>query len=184
LFRREIAMFETLENNPTLRERVLGLTAIGAVLIGGAAGVDTMLTSGWQIGGDGANAAPVVYADWTSQYQDDVNRDWSTTPPRPVQLAAAQDASLTVDSTEISDGLAGATNGAVTAASYGPPLQQQSVAPQMSNQAPATADDQQNASDRQFEAIENDIRQATEAIAPDTSKDDELSPPPSANDQG
>ena len=31
-------MFETLENNPTLRDRVLGLTAIGAILVGGAAG--------------------------------------------------------------------------------------------------------------------------------------------------
>ena len=176
-------MFEALEHNPTLRERVLGLTAIGAVLIGGAAGVDTMLTSGWQIGGDGANAAPVIYAD-APQIQDDVNRDWSTTPPQRVQLAA-QNASMTLDPSSMSwgpsesrDGLAGSTDGVVTAASLALPPAQQTIAPDTQ-----TGADQQSDSDQRFEAIENDIREATAAIEPDAAKDD-LSPPPSANDQG
>lgn len=165
-------MFEALENNPTLRERVLGLTAIGAILVGGAAGVDTMLTSGWQIGGDGANAAPVVYADASPVYQDDVNRDWSTSPPQRVQLAA-QDASMTVDPSDTQGGLAG--DGTVTPASYAPVPAQQAL-------PPAETSDQQTA-DQHFEAIENDVRQATAAVDPDAAKND-LPPPPSASDQG
>ena len=170
-------MFEALDTNPTLRERVLGLTAIGAILVGGAAGVDTMLTSGWQVGGDDANAAPVIYADALPQYQDDVNRDWTTTPPQRVQLAA-QDASLTVDPSEAHDGLDGASSGTVTPASYAPSPVQQAIPAE-----PQTTADQQSVSDQRFEAIENDIRQATAALSPDTAKDDDL-PPPSANDQG
>ncbi|MFZ2030302.1 MAG: hypothetical protein WAU68_08340 [Vitreimonas sp.] len=166
-------MFETLENNPTLRERVLGMTAIGAILLGGAAGVDTMLTSGWQIGGDGASAAPVVYASASTVYQDDVNRDWSTSPPQRVQLAA-QDASMTVDPSEVTRGLEG--DGTVTAASFAPSPSQQAL--------PAAAQpgiDEQT-SDQRFQAIENDVRQATAAVDPDAAKVD--SPSPSANDQG
>jgi hypothetical protein len=161
-------MFETLENNPTLRERVLGLTAIGAVLIGGAMGVDTMLTSGWQIGGDDANAAPVVYAESTPQIQDDVNHDWTAAPPRPVQLAA-QDASVITQSSDDLDG----KSGAVTSVSYAPLPEQQSIT---SNDTP-TAD---QTADQQFQAIETDVRQATAAIEPNPAPtDDQLSPPPS-----
>jgi hypothetical protein len=167
-------MFETLENNPTLRERVLGLTAIGAILVGGAAGVDTMLTSGWQIGGDGANAAPVVYADTSPVYQDDVNRDWSTSPPQRVQLAA-QDASMTIDPSEVSGGLDG--DGTVTAASYAPAPTQQALPAE----AQSTID--QQTADQRFDAIENDARQATAAVDPDAAKTD-FPPPPSASDQG
>lgn len=155
-------MLETLENNPTLRERVLGLTAIGAILIGGAAGVDTMLTSGWQFGGDEASAAPVVYAESQPQYQDDVNQDWSVAPPQRVQLAA-QDAAYSVDSNDPHRDLDGANSGAVTPASYAPSPAQQVVAP--------TASDSESASDQRFQAIEDDVRQANAAVDTDAPKD-------------
>jgi hypothetical protein len=150
-------MFETLENNPTLRDRVLGLTAIGAILVGGATGIDTMLTSGWQIGG--TNGAPVVYAEATpQQYFDDVGRDWTTAPPRRVQLAA-QDAVVTIDPAQSAGGLDGSTDGTVTLTSSAPaPLQQ-------SNQPDPNSDaQQQQTADQRFDAIENDVRQATAAL--------------------
>ena len=166
-------MFETLENNPTLRERVLGLTAIGAILIGGAAGVDTMLTGGWQIGG--TEGAPVIYADTLPQYQDDVNRDWSTNPPQRVQLAA-QDATLMVEPSQSNASLDG--DGTVTPAVYAlaaPAQQTTATAPQTS--------EEQNASDQRYEAIENDVRQANAALGSDSDSKDDTSAP-SSNDQG
>jgi len=158
-------MFETLENNPTLRDRVLGLTAIGAILVGGAAGVDTMLTSGWQIGG--TSGAPVVYAEATpQQYFDDVGRDWTAAPPRRVQLAS-QDAVVIIDSAQNADGLDGSTDGRVTPASAAPSSSQQS------NQPEPTSDEQrQQAADQRFDAIEDDVRQATAALEPDPSTND------------
>ena len=167
-------MFEALENNPTLRDRVLGLTAIGAILVGGAVGIDTMLTSGWQIGGTGG--APVVYAETTpQQYFDDVGRDWTTARPQRVQLAA-QDAVVTIDPTQSAGGLDGSTSAVITPASAAPTQSPQPTP------APS-ADAQQRTADQQFEAIERDVQQATMALTPDAAKDD-LSPPPSANDQG
>jgi hypothetical protein len=167
-------MFEALENNPTLRDRVLGLTAIGAILVGGAVGIDTMLTSGWQIGGTGG--APVVYAETTpQQYFDDVGRDWTTARPQRVQLAT-QDAVVTIDPTQSAGGLDGSTSAVITPASAAPTQSPQPT--------PASgADAQQRTTDQQFEAIERDVHQATMALTPDAAKDD-LSPPPSANDQG
>ena len=153
-------MFETLENNPTLRERVLGLTAIGAILIGGAAGVDTMLTSGWQIGG--TSGAPVVYAEATpQQYFDDVGRDWTAAPPRRVQLAA-QDPVVTVDPAQSSRDLDGSTDGVVTPASSAPPPSHQSNQPEPNSDA-----QHQQAANQRFDAIENDVQQATAALEPD-----------------
>ena len=149
-------MFETLENNPTLRERVLGMTAIAAVLIGGAAGVDTMLTSGWQIGGTGG--APVVYAETSpQQYFDDVGRDLSNPRPQRVQLAA-QDAVVTAAPSQGADVLEGSNAPAIAPAPQPPPT-------------PAS-DAQQLTADQQFEAIENDVRQATAALAPETAPKD------------
>jgi hypothetical protein len=162
--RRENAMFEALENNPTLRERVLGLTAIGAILIGGAAGVDTMLTSGWQIGGTGG--APVMYADSTPQYQDDVTRNWTTTPPQRVQLAS-QDAVPTFEAASFSAGLDGSNDGTVTPASSAPTPSQQSTQPE-----PASDAQRQQSADQRFDVIENDIRQATAALEPDAATKD------------
>ena len=78
-----------LENNPVLRERLLGVAAISTILIGGAIGIDTMITSGWQPGARDANAAPVIYASETpQQYFDDVERNWNAAPQRPVQLVS------------------------------------------------------------------------------------------------
>jgi len=167
-------MFEALETNPTLRERVLGMTAIGAILIGGAAGVDTMLTSGWQIGGTGG--APVIYADATPQYQDDVTRDWTTAPPQRVQLAAQEEVP-TFEAATFTGSLDGSTEGMVT------PVSSPADSPQPIQTAPAS-DAQQPTADQRFDAIENDISQATAALQPDSPpKDDrEVSPPPS--DQG
>jgi hypothetical protein len=173
-------MFEALENNPKLRERVLGLTAIGATLLGGAIGVDTMLTSGWQLGGTEASARPVIYADALPQIQDDADRDWSSVPPRPVQLAAA---TTPANDAIVSEDLKEQTTGAVTTAAYQP----EPLAPLPEIQLPTVMQPPQQAaqadSDREFQAIENEIRQAEGALAPDasgdgSSKPDSLSPPP------
>ena len=158
-------MFETLENNPTLRDRVLGLTAIGAILIGGAAGIDTMLTSGWQIGGTGG--APVVYAQTNpQQYFDDVGRDWTTARRQRVQLAA-QDAIVTIDPAQSAGGLDGSNDGTVTPASAAPTPSQQSTQPEPTRDA-----QRQQSADQRFDAIENDLRQATAALQPDASTND------------
>lgn len=169
-------MFETLENNPTLRDRVLGLTAIGAILVGGAAGVDTMLTSGWQIGG--TSGAPVVYADVNPQHQDDVNQDWTTTPPRRVRLAS-QDAAPTFEAASFTAGLDGSTDGVVTPVSSAANPSQQPTQPQPTSDA-----QRQQAADQRFDAIENDIRQATEALQPDAAAKDASQPSPPPSDQG
>src|SRR5690349_9448439 len=96
-----------LENNPVLRERLLGVTAVSAILIGGAAGLDTMLTSGWQIGG-GDNARADYAAMTPQQYFDDVSRDWTVNPPQRVQLASADAMSAPGENLE------GASDGAVS----------------------------------------------------------------------
>jgi len=147
------------EDNPTLRERVLGVAAISAVLIGGAAGVDTMLTSGWQLGG--ASATHVVYADATpQQYFDDVSRDLTTAPPQRVQLAS-QDAVVTIDPEQVPGGLDGSAGAVALAPSAADPWQQ-STRPEPSGDA-----QQQQAADQRLDTIENDIQQATTALEPD-----------------
>jgi hypothetical protein len=86
-----------------------------------------------------------------------------------VQLAA-QDASVITQSSEDLDG----KSGVVTAASYAPLPEQQTITSNDAQTADQTAD-------QHFQAIENDVRQATAAMEPNTtSTDDQLSPPPGA----
>ncbi|MBI3437851.1 MAG: hypothetical protein HY054_04235 [Proteobacteria bacterium] len=168
-------MLEALENNPTVRERVLGLTAIGAILIGGAAGVDTMLTSGWQVGD--IESAPTIYGAAQPQYRDGRNQDWSVATPHTVQ-PTAQTRMSTSDLADTRGESRGAINRTTTAAPSAPsPTQQATIADSQ------TDDDRQSASDHGFEAIENDVGQATVAIDPNALKD-EPSPSPSPSNPG
>lgn len=173
-------MFEALENNPTVRERVLGLTAIGAILIGGATGVDTMLTSGWQLGGDGANAAPVIYADTLPQYQDDASRDWSVSPPRRVQLAAQDSSKPALVATPA---LMEPTNIASLSTGEMPNLATVEIAQPLANnqQQTVTRDGQQEA-DQRFQAIESDVQQANAALKDDAVDPSSETPPQTESD--
>ncbi len=145
-----------LENNPVLRERVLGVTAVSAILIGGAMGFDAMITSGWQLGG--ANNPHPAYAAMTpQQYFDDVSRDWTASPPQRVQLASADRG---VEDSAQAESLEGSSeSGALL-----PAAPAQEATPQA--QADLALQTQQQASDQRFAAIESDIQQATNAIAP------------------
>ncbi len=102
-----------LEHNPVLRERVLGVTAVSAILIGGALGFDTMLTSGWQIGAGGD--AHATYAGATpQQYFDDVSRNWTIAPPQRVELASAEVSASTSAVTPVMEDLDGASAAGVS----------------------------------------------------------------------
>ena len=154
-----------LENNPVLRERLLGVAAISTILIGGAIGVDTMITSGWQPGGRDASAAPVIYASETpQQYFDDVERNWNAAPQRQVQFA-----SLTPNSNASpaeGENLEGNSQ-PVTPTPAGSPLVVDRATPAAAPPQPAAPDTQTEA-DQHFAAIERDVQQATNANTPDT----------------
>jgi hypothetical protein len=143
------------ENNPVLRERILGLTAIAAMLIAGAVSIDVMLTSGWQPGGE-VRAAPVIYAETQPQYQDAPGRDSTVAPQRRAPLAG-QDAPAPTESPQTSAPLDGAAGGGENAAPLPPsPAPPEAVAPKPATQAPDESD-----AERRFEAIEAEMQQAT-----------------------
>jgi len=168
-----------LENNPVLRERVLGVTAVSAILIGGAMGFDAMITSGWQLGG--GNSVRANYAMTPQQYFDDIGRDWTATPPQRVQLA-----SLTPESNSPglpSENLDGDANATLAIAPMPPtPLVVDHSTPAAQPPEQSTQETQSE-SDQRFAAIESDIQQATNAIAPDAAPektpDEENAWPPS-----
>lgn len=145
-----------LENNPVLRERVLGVTAVAAILFGGVVGFDTMLTSGWQFGA--SDDARATYAAMTpQQYFDDVSRDWSVAPPRRVQLASADPMSAT----QTVENLDGASGGVISLVSTAPTPTPAATPQASADQALAA---QSRAADQHFDAIEADIRQATSQL--------------------
>lgn len=152
-----------LEHNPVLRERVLGVTAVSAILIGGALGFDTMLTSGWQIGADGD--AHATYAGATpQQYFDDVSRNWTIAPPQRVELASADMNASTSAVTPVVENLDGASAAGASLIPTAPAL-----APAPAAAAPQTSADQalaaqSQAADQRFDAIESDIQQANSQI--------------------
>ena len=140
-----------LEDHPILRGRLLGLSAIAAILIGGAASVDFMLTSGLQFG-DAASAATSASA--APQIFDDIPRDLNNPSP-PARQVDVEGADGLTDSIANSDGLDGAGDGGGT-----PTLP--AVAP-VASRAPETSFEAQHAeSERRFDAIEADIRQASQ----------------------
>ena len=147
----------------------MGVTAVSAILIGGAVGFDTMLTSGWQIGG-GDNARANYAAMTPQQYFDDVSRDWTVTPPRRVQLASAE----AMAATQTGENLDGASDGAISLVSTSP-APTQAATQASADQALAA---QSQAADQRFDAIEADIRQATSQIEQsEPTKDAEPSTP-------
>ena len=156
-----------LERRPILRERVLGLTALGAIVVGGAVGVDTAITSGWQPGGS-RDSAPVTYLASMQQYQDDVNRDWSTMPPQHVNYASA-DANASA-ATQTSEALEGTSAGTVTAASYTPlqpltaPSDPAQTTPPTAPLATPTPEAQEQQMNARYDAIEAQIQQATASV--------------------
>ncbi len=158
-----------LKDHPVLRERLLGLTAIGAILIGGVIGVDTMVTGGWQFGGDQLGAAPAIYADATPRYQDDTSRDWSATPPQRVAYASNQ----TRASPQISHDLEGQSAGEVAATSVAPTEHTEASrsdhsSPDWPQQDAAALNTESQGANRRFNAIEADIAQANAPVAPES----------------
>jgi hypothetical protein len=140
-----------LEDHPILRGRLLGLGAIAAILIGGAASVDFMLTSGLQFG-DGASAATPAQAP---QYFDDIRQDWNnpSLPARQVNFASLQSTNGPTDVTANAEGLdgAGASGGAPTSPT---------VAPVASPTPETIMEAQHDDSEQRYAAIEADIQQA------------------------
>jgi hypothetical protein len=139
-----------LEDHPILRGRLLGLSAIAAILIGGAASVDFMLTSGLQFG-NGASAATPAHAP---QYFDDVRQDWNnpSPPARQVNFASLQSTNGPTNVTANAEGLDGASPSGDAPAP--------AVAP-VASPAPETTLEAQHAdSEQRYAAIEADIQQA------------------------
>lgn len=144
-----------LEDRPVLRERVLAAGAISAVLIGGAMAMDTILTSGWQLGVASASAATEP-----SYYQDDTNQQWtpnaSNVPvSQPVAVADASYVNTSATSDDViqnAQSLDGAT-AHVSLTSYQPNQPPPADPPQ-----PAPVSD--DASKARFDQIEADIQQA------------------------
>jgi hypothetical protein len=150
-----------LEDRPQLRERVFGLTAISAVLIGGALAMNSIITGGWQWGVSSASAEPTP----ALIYQDDVNQRWNEPAPsvprsQPVALADAHFtnvAAVRSSAPANPDSLDGAARTATTT----------SATPRPAPQAQAVDDD---ASARRFNQIEADMQQALPST-PATSSD-------------
>jgi hypothetical protein len=156
-----------LEDRPVLRERVLGLTAISAVLLGGAMAMNSIVTGGWQWGAAQASTHQLYY--------DDVEQHWSEPAPsapisRPVALAradfinASNAANVTPEQAAAQAGALEGNAATVSLTSYAPgvnpqPLQQtlQPTPAQSLQQTPPVDDE---ASKRRFDQLEADIAQA------------------------
>jgi hypothetical protein len=108
-----------LQNHPVLRERVLGVTAISALILGGIVAMDTLITGGWQWSAASAGQPTIQ--------QDDVNQQWNDAAPgaprsSPVGFAANTGAAAAAarpgaqgGAASGARGLAGAANLALTA---------------------------------------------------------------------
>lgn len=141
------------ENRPALRERVFGLTAISAVLIGGALAMNSIITGGWQWGATSASPHQLRY--------DDVDQQWTEPAPsvpvaQPVALASASsaDAALASEPTMAAAGALETSTPAVSLLSPAAGTQSQQI-----ETAPSAPIDDA-ASNARFAQIEQDIRQA------------------------
>jgi hypothetical protein len=160
--------------DPLFRRRALGVAAVSAILIAGAAGIDHINAAN-----DAAprvSAATIAFAEPSPpQYFDDVTRDWSAPAPRRVELVSVHDASLQAqavaptgsaeEGAALGDGLDGGPLAAVTP---------QGAATQTSyaQAAPAGAPDigaAHTAATQSFQHIEAQIRQADRQQQPDAS---------------
>lgn len=79
--------------DPLFRRRALGVAAVSAILIAGAAGIDHINAA--NDGPPRVSAATIAFAEpGPPQYFDDVTHAWSAPAPRRVELASVQHASL------------------------------------------------------------------------------------------
>ncbi|MBS0386059.1 MAG: hypothetical protein JSS00_12000 [Proteobacteria bacterium] len=154
-------MFDTLKNNPVLRERVFGLTAIAAILIAGAACIDAMLTSGWQPPGE-AHAPTVIAAETRPEYRSGLDQRQASAP-----LARAPTAERSASASDDVTQMSGPLDGVADSEGAAAPLS--SVAPLAAPEQSAQAADERNA-DQRFDTIEGDVQQATTAMTADPNK--------------
>lgn len=147
-----------LEDRPILRERLLAVSAISAVLFGGAMAMNSIVTGGWQWG--------VASASTHRLYYDDVGQQWSEpTPsvpaPQPVALASASfthtsdDSAVTPEAATANARDLEGDAAAVSLTSYAP--QPRAAVTQPLQQA-APLDDA--ASKARYDQLEADISQA------------------------